>query len=1136
MVQLLTSISGARDASHLVSILLHGVVSLGEPHCTSSHLWISALDKTFSATDEGGMEEKDGVHSRFMAALIATPEKGKLNVPQSSFNVLSATVSSHNDTDMASDLEEQEPQSVLAIAVCDSNKLLLAVLELRNSACRTAALEPAKDFDEQDEELMLAIAAQAGVTLANVLYSDRLASTMQDTDFSTEDMDVLRRQILDSGKEVFQAGATFLAMKDSPTEGALAGRFHDGRKVAIPPSGTSQIVFSSQMASWVENIRAHPDREALESEFCVDEYCEGSETVGLMLHPIVASGQSAGVFGVLHTRTVDAEEEETRMVSFVSQVATLLHNCQLFEKTRAEQEKIQSRMALLGEIKSIGTDGESSDKVFSAIIERTRQVLNADKGRLFMKDPKRDVLWSANEAGVEFPIAEGSGSIQGWVASHSEMVRISDAYADPRFNAAEDSVTHYHTHSVLAVPMRNGKQELTGVIMMVNKRGEGGEFTVDDGELLTTIAAQAGVTLTNAQMLDVAKRDQSNFHEMLDISNKLSSNLELGALIKNITASARKLLDCERGTLFMVSEDKRELYTKIAEGLEEHSKMKEIRIPINTGIAGAAATQKKIINIPEAYEDSRFNRDSDVKSGFRTRSILAVPICKANGEVMGVAQMLNKNGREGVFDADDENLLKAFGSQAAVSLENSKLFNEALETRTFLQSVLRSVSNLVLAFDEKGSYMVSNHSIEKYFGVTEQSVARQHFSDWLGTWPVLVSDIEKCMEEESEIGGQPLEIQTHGLHSSSLTMTYTVSPLTYPKKGMDEEEAMRVAAAASGEGSPPGASPRGRRMRRTSSAARDGTRDSRESMVAEQVRGCVVVFDDLTAEKRMKSTLGRYLNPQLVTEVLRSENALGGVKQQATILFSDIRSFTSISESMDAVDLVAMLNEYFTWEIPPIFDNQGVLDKFIGDAIMAVFGVPFASKDGGATDARRSCRAALQMITQLRKFNHQRQKKGLAGFQVGLGLNTGKVISGNIGSEKRMEYTVIGDAVNLASRLEGITKTYGVEIVISEYTYALVHEYFDCRELDAVAVKGKAKGIRIFELLREKEGPAFDQHAKLEQLMQARVAGQAPSPRGPRLEATKASPAATSGDGMVASIDWAAEVRLHSVCESLGAI
>ena len=117
MVALLTSVSSARDASHLVSILLHGVVSLGEPHCTSSHLWISALDKTFSADDVGGMEEKDGVHSRFMAALIATPEKGKLNVPQSSFNVLSATVSSHNDTDMVSELEEQQPQSVLAIAV-----------------------------------------------------------------------------------------------------------------------------------------------------------------------------------------------------------------------------------------------------------------------------------------------------------------------------------------------------------------------------------------------------------------------------------------------------------------------------------------------------------------------------------------------------------------------------------------------------------------------------------------------------------------------------------------------------------------------------------------------------------------------------------------------------------------------------------------------------------------------------------------------------------------------------------------------------------------------------------------------------------------------------------------------------------
>jgi len=184
------------------------------------------------------------------------------------------------------------------------------------------------------------------------------------------------------------------------------------------------------------------------------------------------------------------------------------------------------------------------------------------------------------------------------------------------------------------------------------------------------------------------------------------------------------------------------------------------------------------------------------------------------------------------------------------------------------------------------------------------------------------------------------------------------------------------------------------------------------------------------------------------------------------VVFSDIRSFTSISESMDAVDLVAMLNEYFGFMIPPIFENLGVLDKFIGDAIMAVFGVPFVNDDDdGKGDAIRAAKCALEMITFLDAFNKQRIKNNAQTLEIGVGINTGKVVSGNIGSEQRMEYTVIGDGVNLASRLEGITKTYGVPIVISEYTNDDVKEVFITRELDLVAVKGKEDGVKIFELV-----------------------------------------------------------------------
>ena len=227
----------------------------------------------------------------------------------------------------------------------------------------------------------------------------------------------------------------------------------------------------------------------------------------------------------------------------------------------------------------------------------------------------------------------------------------------------------------------------------------------------------------------------------------------------------------------------------------------------------------------------------------------------------------------------------------------------------------------------------------------------------------------------------------------------------------------------------------------------------------------------LAEKKNMKATLGRYLSSALVDQVLDSgENVLGGKTQKVSVLFSDIRSFTTISENMGAVQLVAMLNEYFDYMIPPIFDNHGVLDKFIGDAIMAVFGVPIVSTvNHGLDDARRCCRAALLMIHVLRDFNRFRVEHGKNTLAIGIGINTGKAVSGNIGSEKRMEYTVIGDCVNLASRLEGITKTYGVELVISENTYLEVKDWFIVRELDSVAVKGKEQGLRIYELIAEKD-------------------------------------------------------------------
>ncbi len=184
-------------------------------------------------------------------------------------------------------------------------------------------------------------------------------------------------------------------------------------------------------------------------------------------------------------------------------------------------------------------------------------------------------------------------------------------------------------------------------------------------------------------------------------------------------------------------------------------------------------------------------------------------------------------------------------------------------------------------------------------------------------------------------------------------------------------------------------------------------------------------------------------------------------RSRVTILFTDIRSFTTISEKMDAQALVGLLNEYFTEMVGIVMSEDGVVDKYIGDAIMAVFGAPVPKPD----DAIRAVRAAVRMRTALVHLNERLAARGLPPLRTGIGIHTGEVVAGNIGSETRMEYTVIGDAVNLASRLESSTKELGVNVLISEDTCELVKDHIDARPVKEITVKGRAQPVMTYEVL-----------------------------------------------------------------------
>jgi len=386
-----------------------------------------------------------------------------------------------------------------------------------------------------------------------------------------------------------------------------------------------------------------------------------------------------------------------------------------------------------------------------------------------------------------------------------------------------------------------------------------------------------------------------------------------------------------------------------------------------------------------------------------------MPVVNKQGAKLGVIQVLNK--RSGPFTDGDEKRLRAFCAQAAVALENAQLFEAVIRERNYNESILKSLSNAVLTLDTEGKVIKINAAAERILLLKPAEVAEKPvaevFAGLHNEW--LLKSLQKVVASgQSDIS---VDAELKRWDGAAISVNAVVVPL----RGLNDESA-----------------------------------------------GNMIVLEDITTEKRVKSTMARYMTKEVADKLLEGgDEALGGTSQPASVLFSDIRKFTTISEALGPRHTVSMLNGYFTDMIDVIFHHKGILDKYIGDAIMAVFGVPFP----GPQDAENALKAANDMMRALRKLNDQEDELGIPEIHIGVGISTGEVIAGNIGSLKRMDFTVIGDTVNLASRLEGTTKFYGASVVFSEFTRVLLPKDFACRELDLIRVKGKQKPVAVYEAL-----------------------------------------------------------------------
>jgi len=678
------------------------------------------------------------------------------------------------------------------------------------------------------------------------------------------------------------------------------------------------------------------------------------------------------------------------------------------DRVSTETRRMEQAELLLGVSRKVAAI-ESLDEVLSVLMEMTSWELGTERSTLFLNDAQTGELYSRVAQGNfqrEIRMLNDSG-IAGKVFSTGESLLIHDVYKHKMFNKSVDEQTGYRTRNMICVPIKTVKGNIIGVAQTLNKKK--GRFTKADVGLLEAMTTQASIALQSTQFVEKMKITRKNELEFLDIVSDVTSEIDLGAMLAKVMGEATRMLQADRSTLFLNDEKTNELFSRVAMG----DSIGEIRLPNHLGIAGAVFTSGTSVNIPHAYADLRFNPSFDKQTGYFTRSILCVPVINKTGKMIGVTQVLNKQG--GPFTDEDEQRLKAFTAQVAIGLENAKLFDDVQNMKNYNESMLESMSNAVITTDDTGKIVTCNAAGHRILHVGDNGIlgcqAEDYFTgpnSWLMDKLKKVDDeqvSDLIMDAEIVVGSGDTE------EHETLSVNVTFLPL------MDAEQ---------------------------------------------KKLGSMVMIEDISSEKRMKSTMSRYMDPALADQMMSGGgDIMGGVDTVATVLFSDIRSFTTITEALGAQGTVALLNEYFTIMVDCITDEGGMLDKFIGDATMAAFGIPVAHDD----DEDRAVRASIAMIVKLWEWNKVREENGLMAIDHGIGLNTGKIVSGNIGSPKRMDYTMIGDGVNLAARLESACKQYSAHLLISEFTRAKLKGTYRIRDIDDVIVKGKTEPVGVYEVL-----------------------------------------------------------------------
>ncbi|MBE9093524.1 adenylate/guanylate cyclase domain-containing protein [Tychonema sp. LEGE 07203] len=748
----------------------------------------------------------------------------------------------------------------------------------------------------------------------------------------------------------------------------------------------------------------------------------------------------------------------------LSGILDLLNKQSFTVVVKEVEDKLKVVNQTLGMLDNI-LESEGFDAILNEMLQsitlKTGELLNADRSTIFLLDDEKNELWAIvakdeNGKNLEIRVPAHVG-IAGEVATDRKVVNIPyDFYNDSRSANAKktDEKTGYRTYTMLAMPLVNEEtNELVAVVQLINKLKPNHEkyptldeqidrtgFTEEDEKVFKEFAPSIRLILESSKSFYAATQRQRAAAALMNAVNALSkSSLDLEDTLKRVMDQAQELMNADRSTLWLIDEDKDELWTKIPIA----GNLREIRIPRTAGFAGIVAQSSEPLLIPfDVYDDPRAAtaREVDQKSGYRTCSMLCMPVFNSDHKLIGVTQLVNKK-RQGEFPAynptdwpmppeqwkasfnrTDMEFMKAFNIQAGVALQNAKLFAEVKQQEQRQKDMLNALTNGVISTDKKGNIVATNPSAKKLLGVSDAALAEG-----------------QCLRELIK------------LEKGDFAKWFDASLMPEDEKDRQQYYPDQILLSSDGE----------------SQSINLSINSMTDATDPNKVNGALVVMEDISSAKQVKNLMYRYMTPEVAEALLASgDTGLGGKRKKVSVLFSDIRSYTTLTEKLQAEEVVVMLNKYFEVMVDVVFEYGGTLDKYIGDALMAVFGSP-APLENHAWCAMQT---AVKMRAKLDEFNADRTAQGELPISIGMGVHSDEVVSGNIGSSKRMELTSIGDGVNLASRLEGASKQYGTDLIISDNTYKDYKDRLYVRELDFITVKGKSEPVIVYELVGIREG------------------------------------------------------------------